>query len=344
MVCAIRIAIAAAASAGGLAAMSADAGAVAIDVVGDRIEVSGGPSLDAIGLDWDPGFVPPRVYFEDFAHTQALQVGIGCQPGQPGSYTVICDPTGVTRISFDMGDGEDDVLIRQGIPAAPVLPWAISFNMGGGADNVTGQTAGPLDLDMGPGLDEVDVGSTVGPVRALGGDGDDSLDSTGPAGATLDGGKGRDFIYSGPGIDTLIGGPGADSFSWGQARQLKGDSISCGPGRDTVATLMSGLPEDCPINVHIPKTGKLRRRTIEFRLRVTEPVSGRIWLNRTDLGVTPKRRRTATPENGTIRMPLTKLAQKILRIRAEVTARLHGQLIDLSGDGIILHGAIRFTR
>jgi hypothetical protein len=107
---------------------------------------------------------------------------------------------------------------------------------------------------------------------------------------------------------------------------------------------MPGLPEDCPINIRLPENGKLRRGTIEFKLDVTEPVTGRIWLNRTDFGVTPKRRRTATPENGTIRMPLTKLAQRILASRGHVTARINGQMIDLSGDGIMLHGAVRFTR
>jgi hypothetical protein len=77
---------------------------------------------------------------------------------------------------------------------------------------------------------------------------------------------------------------------------------------------------------------------------MSEPVTGTIWFNRPDLGVSPKRRRTATPGNGVIRMPLTRLAQRGLRDRGAVTARLRGVMRDRSGVRIVMHGAVRFTR
>lgn len=68
--------------------------------------------------------------------------------------------------------------------------------------------------------DRIDGGA--GNDRILGGRGND----------TLLGGTGNDTLIGGPGRDKLIGGPGNDVID---ARDhARGDTINCGPGRDTV--------------------------------------------------------------------------------------------------------------
>jgi ELWxxDGT repeat protein len=63
------------------------------------------------------------------------------------------------------------------------------------------------------------------------GDGNDRIDSTGLAGAEINGGDGNDTVFAGPGADAIIGGFGNDEIHAGAGN----DKIHGGGGRDTIS-------------------------------------------------------------------------------------------------------------
>ncbi len=146
--------------------------------------------------------------------------------------------TGISKIVFDAGEGNDTVLI------APSVTVAVEGRGGDGNDNLVG----------GSGTNKLwgDAGSDVLSGRAagdslVGGDGDDYLYGYGGA-DTLDGGDGDDAIYGEDDIGDMVefktknadfnaGTSGADSIIGG----IGDDLIVAGDGNDTV---LGGLDDD----------------------------------------------------------------------------------------------------
>src|SRR5262249_17527225 len=88
------------------------------------------------------------------------------------------------------------------------------------------------------------------PVTAFGGDGNDTLSSTGSGQVVFDGGNGNDMLVGGSGADVLRGGSGDDYLDghggadtlgagdgndgvFGTIDQLVGDTVTGGTGTDT---------------------------------------------------------------------------------------------------------------
>jgi hypothetical protein len=110
-----------------------------------------------------------------------------------------------------------------------------------GAGPVDCPTAGVtgVNVDLADGDDTFSGGD--GPAATVsGGGGADTLDG-GALGDTLRGNGGADTLRGGDGPDRLVGGPGADAFDGGAGNDTidaegdgVADTITCGPGADTV--------------------------------------------------------------------------------------------------------------
>ena len=158
------------------------------------------------------------------------------------------------------------------------MPWAIAVTTGAGRDHVEIQGAGAVAVDLGPGSDYLLAGSQLGPLGALGGTGADFLHTTGPAGATLDGGRGADLLTGSLAPDRLTGGDGDDRFSFfgRDPANLRTDVLRCGPGDDTVDTQpVPGADAACPAEIVLPRRARLTDRGIALRVRVAEVVKAR---------------------------------------------------------------------
>jgi Ca2+-binding RTX toxin-like protein len=101
--------------------------------------------------------------------------------------------------------------------------------------------------------------SAVGPSTLLGGDGNDSLVAISAASTTiLDGGAGRDNLFSGAGADSILGGAGDDTIFMlgsdinGNPVSIAGmygtDTIVGGDGVDTIAALGHTLADTSFVN------------------------------------------------------------------------------------------------
>jgi hypothetical protein len=97
-------------------------------------------------------------------------------------------------------------------------------------------------------------GAAHGPIRILGGDGDDELHvDAGPGEIMVDGGAGNDTLSALFG--TVLGGPGDDLIGLpGSVTRPGGPTVDCGPGADRVTAVASSLarsavradPATCP--------------------------------------------------------------------------------------------------
>jgi Ca2+-binding RTX toxin-like protein len=132
---------------------------------------------------------------------------------------------------------------------ASVVEMAAVRNGGPGNDRLIG-TNGSDRINGRGGNDR--LGGHGGPDRLNGGRGNDLL--AGDAGRdVLAGGPGDDQLLGGGGSDRLAGGGGNDVFFGGagndsiNARDRRGDRISCGPGRDRVTSRDSfdSVSADC---------------------------------------------------------------------------------------------------
>ena len=106
-----------------------------------------------------------------------------------------------------MGDGDDNI-------TDPRTSGDSGFGMGPGNDRllVHHQRVGVLDIDGGPGDDNLDGGQDGDVVR--GGDGDDMI--RGEAGNDrIDAGDGHDEVVAAAGDDTVNGGAGDDALGGG---------------------------------------------------------------------------------------------------------------------------------
>ena len=123
-------------------------------------------------------------------------------------------------------------------------------NPPGGTTDPTKGTAGPDVFRGTSGADTFNGGA--GNDRIAGGRGNDRLFGAtgadtlngGAGNDILDGGAGNDILVGGPGRDVLRGGAGADTINAQDGR--RGDTVRCGPGRDTVqADKADTVAKDC---------------------------------------------------------------------------------------------------
>jgi Ca2+-binding RTX toxin-like protein len=108
----------------------------------------------------------------------------------------------------------------------PPGPPCIRFGTAAGG-RITGTRFDDVVLGR-AGADRIALGA--GDDQALGDTGSDTIDG-GPGADWIEGDEGSDRLTGGPGADHLFGGPGDDTII---ARDGVRDSISCGPGHDTV--------------------------------------------------------------------------------------------------------------
>jgi hypothetical protein len=187
----------------------------------------------------------------------AVRIPISCSDADGGPIDLAVS-TPPRRGTLAFGDGVvtfsalatnrlDDVfsvLATNGGSSAVVIVQVdvIPVNVGGaGNDRLYGDQR-PNVLTGGLGNDVLSGGG--GNDRLAGGVGNDSLlGGTGEDG--LDGGTGNDRLVGGAGNDVLRGGAGNDVLSAVDERRSR-DSISCGPGRDTVVANRTDLvARDC---------------------------------------------------------------------------------------------------
>jgi hypothetical protein len=179
-----------------------------------------------------------------------------------------------SKLSVDLGDGDDTVKVPDGLPPLDVQGGTgidtVDFGPSSAAKTVdlsagTGDDmtlAGVENVDGGPGGDTItgdadrNVENGGGGNDALtGGGGNDDL-SGGPGVNNLNGGAGDDTLTAGNGGDLLDGGAGADTLIGGDGNDtiVAADAavdtkIDCGPGDDTiVADLGPAGPVDKFVN------------------------------------------------------------------------------------------------
>jgi Ca2+-binding RTX toxin-like protein len=191
--------------------------------------------------------------------------------------TATCPVTGVTAVSLNLGDLNDQAAI-----AASVKLVQVSISGGAGNDTINGgpgndrieSGAAPDGTDIyngGPGIDTVDNSTRTAALRLtadgvaddgeagendnigadieqiLGGAGNDTIIGS-PGNDTLQGNDGNDTVDGSVGDDVLGGGSGNDTLAGGAGN----DSISGGTGADTVQggagddTIFSGFLDDDP--------------------------------------------------------------------------------------------------
>jgi Ca2+-binding RTX toxin-like protein len=121
------------------------------------------------------------------------------------------------------GDGVDDIQGGSGADTVQGLGGDDTLNGGQGADNLFGDDG--TDLLVG-GEDGDFLNGGAGNDVLLGGPGDDILGETAPYGAVLEQDTGNDDLQGQEGDDQLFGGPGEPNDT---------DSLSGGPGQDSVS-------------------------------------------------------------------------------------------------------------
>jgi hypothetical protein len=175
-----------------------------------------------------------------------------------------------TRVSVDLGDGNDTLAIPDGLPPLTInggdgidrLDFtpsnSVSVNLGApssalAAANIENVTGSPgSDAITGDDLPNSEVGG-AGNDTLKGMGGDDTLE--GGAGVnTLRGGDGDDALTAGDEGDTLVGGLGIDTFNGGAGADeivaLDGvaDNITCGAGDNVTADLGANNVSDTITN------------------------------------------------------------------------------------------------
>ena len=140
------------------------------------------------------------------------------------------------------GQGGDDV-IRAGTQSIAHLYG------GAGDDLITILTAtfGPSVVDGGAGRDRIDVAMPGCCLDVLGGDGADSIDAA--AARSVDGGRGNDGITA----HGIVGGARGNDRVDVSGNPDQSDTVSCGPGTDTVtADPSDSIADDCETVTIVP--------------------------------------------------------------------------------------------
>lgn len=182
-------------------------------------------------------------------------LGRGCEvdPDADGSdRNIRCSPAGVSRVLFDMGDGDDELSwayeSESVLGSETPLPAAETVRGGTGDDDLFGHRGSRSSVIYGGGGKDQIVGATTG----RGGEGNDMLGGRFGSASTLYGEGGRDQLlsneteyiqldgrgprvylgplraYGGSGKDFVLGGRFADRLNGGAGN----DRVAGGEGRD----------------------------------------------------------------------------------------------------------------
>ena len=152
---------------------------------------------------------------------------------------------GVTKIYAFASDGDDTIIIREGVLVD------VELHGGTGDDQLLYYGSGAAKLYGEGGDDFIETGaSTAGVVEIYGGGRDDFLRHNGTGGATIEGGIGDDVLRGSSAVDTLRGGDGSDDIDGrGGLDNLFGDAgddvlkVSL-PGAGTFPTVEGGAGGD----------------------------------------------------------------------------------------------------
>jgi len=190
---------------------------VPVSLVGDQLLIHGSNKDDTVTVK--------------ASTTDATMVDVEVN-GQSFSF----DATGVRRISFHGGNGDDSFTNETAIAAKADGGNGNDTLTGGDGDDWLKGGNGEDQLDGGAGNDRLDGGNKNDVL--VGGDGDDTLKSVN-GDDQLDGGAGNDVLLAGPGQDVVSGGLGNDDLSGGPGDdQLFGglgdDTLDGGSGTDTL--------------------------------------------------------------------------------------------------------------
>ncbi|MEJ7787361.1 MAG: calcium-binding protein [Solirubrobacteraceae bacterium] len=202
----------------------------------------------------------PRFYFfqqgggpGDEEIRAALGRGCEVEPGASDDRYIRCSSAGVSRVLFDMGDGDDslswDYETEESQPGSETsLPAAETVRGGTGDDDLFGHRGSRSSVIYGGGGKDAIRDATTG----RGGEGNDRLEGRFGSASTLYGEGGRDQLlgnetdyiqldgrgprvyvgplraYAGPGKDSVSGGRFADRLNGGAGN----DRMAGGRGRD----------------------------------------------------------------------------------------------------------------
>jgi len=198
------------------------------------------------------------VYDSDF-RKQTVIAGPGCS--QDGDNTVICPRAGLVRADVALGDRAVTALVPDSLTLTAAVPLPVNATASTGAaarvgyidlrpveaslDGLPNDGPGQRGDNLGPGIDGV-----------LGGDGTDTITGNDRAN-TLDGDNGADQLRGEAGDDVITAASfnnvGADAVG---LESRGADTISCGPGSDTVYFDASDtLADDCGLLVRVDDEG-----------------------------------------------------------------------------------------
>ncbi|MCX8497180.1 MAG: hypothetical protein ORN51_13450, partial [Akkermansiaceae bacterium] len=140
---------------------------------------------------------------------------------------------GVAKIVADGGDGDDMILVTDGVLAS------MDLRGGDGIDIIVVESAGVVNntIDGGTNNDYIDVGKVAGAFSIRGGP--DAVTGTVTDNDQIFGGRGNDTIYGGDGADAIYGGAGDDIIYGGAGPDtlyggLGMDRVYGGAGSDTL--------------------------------------------------------------------------------------------------------------
>ena len=187
---------------------------------------------------------PDGAQIDFVERSTSLQAGLGCSqvdtpPSSGKTGEVICPASGVTKVTFEMGDGDDSLTV---LPSAATLA--------------------PMDVSGGDGRDLVSyLPFGAGVSIAL-----DDLATDGPAGRSdfirpdvenVNGTSAADVLTGSASPNRLFGAAGADAYSGAAGNDYidatepptpERDTVSCGAGLDTVdADKLDQVDPDCEI-------------------------------------------------------------------------------------------------
>jgi Ca2+-binding RTX toxin-like protein len=250
-----------AAAAAALAAPAAATADTTLSVQGDRIVFAGDDAATTLWVEPVDGGeqtfeVDSTIVLGDGCHYAGATPGSPGGPPPPGSFEhAACSLAGVTAFQANAGGGDDQIkfwsTVALGIPTFVDMGpgndrWDLGSSVtdtveGGEGNDVIVNGAGDDVLRGGPGDDVVYGGDfDQGNDQIQGDDGNDNLD--GLAGNdTIDGGAGDDNLQPGEGDDAMDGGPGDDAMTGGPGN----DSLLGGEGNDTIGGVQSGQQVQC---------------------------------------------------------------------------------------------------
>lgn len=201
-------------------------------VDGTTLVYTGNPGRDQIRLNGTAG---PAFF-------QINDNGVATVSGGPcvrQDSAILCPVDQVKAARFDLGDGDDELLVSGADEGSTTTELPLTINGGAGNDVLSGAELDDV-IDGGPGND--DIPAHAGNDTVTGGEGDDSLRGNdgndtldgGPGDDFLNGMEGNDFLKPGTGRDDVRGGDGDDTVDMRNGERDTGEAVCEGGSADTI--------------------------------------------------------------------------------------------------------------